>query len=46
MAKHTVLTGLMVVALTLGATAVFAATPQEKPVMPLRGTVTQVNGDQ
>ncbi|MBT9432838.1 hypothetical protein JZM24_13150 [Candidatus Sodalis endolongispinus] len=44
MAKHTVLTGL--VALTLGATAVFAANPQEKPVMPLRGTVTQVNGDQ
>lgn len=46
MAKHTVLTGLMVVALTLGATAVFAADLQGKPVMPLRGTVTQVNGDQ
>ena len=46
MAKHTFLTGLLAGALTLGSLAAQAADAPAKPTMPVRGTVTQVNGDQ
>ncbi|TKI06537.1 hypothetical protein [Martelella alba] len=46
MAKHLFLTGILAGALTLSALAARAADEPARPPMPMRGTITQVSGDQ
>jgi len=46
MAKHLFLTGLLASALAISSVAALAADAPAKPMMAIRGTITQVNGDQ
>lgn len=46
MGKHLFLTGLLASALAIGGAAALAADAPAKPMMAIRGTITQVSGDQ